>query len=1388
MSINRHIKSSLLCLILFFSPGSFSSAFAQVLLTDNFNDGNFTGWTIVDEGTVNAPSVWSASTGQMVHSSNIHDGNVDPAVLAKRGTFAWYGNGLGWSDYQVGLTLRSEDQDALGVMVRYQDPDNYYRFSWDRWRGYRRLVKVENGVFSLMAEDSVVYTEGQTYSIDIIANGDTLEVWIDGGQVFAVTDSGTTLTSGSVALYNWANNGGYFDNVVVDTIGTPPPTLPISDDFNDGNFIGWTAVDEGTISAPSAWSAATGTLVQSSNIYGGSTNGSVLPKPGTFLFYTNGSTWTDYQATFTMRSTDDDAVGMMVRYQDPNNYYRFSWDRQRTYRRLVKVENGVFSVLAQDSVAYTKGQTYAVDIQANGDTLLVSIDGVQVFAVTDGGTTLTTGSVALYSWANSGSFFDNVVVDTVGAPLQTLTVSVNGNGTVTSSPGGIDCPGDCTEAFTGGQSVTLTATPDAGATFLNWSGDCTGTSSTCVVPMTQARAVTAAFEVTPPQTLTVSVNGNGTVTSSPGGIDCPGDCTEAFTDGQSVTLTATPDAGATFLNWSGDCTGTSSTCVVPMTQARTVTAAFDVTPPPTFPISDDFNDGNFIGWTAVDEGTISAPSAWSAATGTLVQSSNIYGGSTNGSVLPKPGTFLFYTNGSTWTDYQATFTMRSTDDDAVGMMVRYQDPNNYYRFSWDRQRTYRRLVKVENGVFSVLAQDSVAYTKGQTYAVDIQANGDTLLVSIDGVQVFAVTDGGTTLTTGSVALYSWANSGSFFDNVVVDTVGAPLQTLTVSVNGNGTVTSSPGGIDCPGDCTEAFTGGQSVTLTATPDAGATFLNWSGDCTGTSSTCVVPMTQARAVTAAFEVTSPPTQLLSDDFNDGNFTGWTVVDEGTVNAPSVWSAASGQLVHSSNIHDGILDPAVLAKRGTFAWYGNGLGWSDYQVGLTLRSQDQDALGVMFRYQDPNNYYRFSWDRWRNYRRLVKVENGVFSLLAQDSVVYNVGQTYAMDVKAFGDRVEVWIDGNQVFAVTDGGTALTSGSIALYNWGNKGSHFDNVVVSAQDLQISSPQELDVITSSLVPIPATIAVTIQTVAIGIPSNGGVEFVVDGDDLNAVEDYTAPFELVTNLVPAEHTVTVYMIDSGGNRIQPNISDEVNFGVGDYYVGFGDSITSETGNHDDIPGDDTSSDGRNTGGGYQPILNDLLTNAKGYSHTVENEGVSGDESIDGVNRIASALAAHPNSNYFLILFGTNDSFLPVPSGQGINCTGLDLPSNDPGCPGTFKDNLQKIINAIVQSGKGPLLSKVPIRYGNCGGPSQCSPFPNAPTASENLFIDQQYNVAIDELRSFNSIEGALGNPLNPPDIYSYFEGTAVDGSGKSVEFDDFLHPNGTGYQSIANEWLDALTE
>ena len=157
----------------------------------------------------------------------------------------------------------------------------------------------------------------------------------------------------------------------------------------------------------------------------------------------------------------------------------------------------------------------------------------------------------------------------------TLTVSKNGtgSGTITTSPAGVDCGSDCTEAFDMGTAVSLIPTPASGSTFAGWSGDadCTDGNAT----MNADRSCTATFDVIPPNTLAVTLSGtgSGTVTSSPIGIACPGDCNEPYSVGTSVTLTATPDGVSTFGGWTGDADCADGT--VTMSAAVGCTATFD---------------------------------------------------------------------------------------------------------------------------------------------------------------------------------------------------------------------------------------------------------------------------------------------------------------------------------------------------------------------------------------------------------------------------------------------------------------------------------------------------------------------------------------------------------------------------------------------------------------------------------------------------------------------------------------------------------------------------------------------------------------------------------------------------------------------------------------------
>jgi Abnormal spindle-like microcephaly-assoc'd, ASPM-SPD-2-Hydin/Divergent InlB B-repeat domain len=187
----------------------------------------------------------------------------------------------------------------------------------------------------------------------------------------------------------------------------------------------------------------------------------------------------------------------------------------------------------------------------------------------------TSGLVTGTLTASAGAVTATAALRGVG--MHRVTIALHGPGRVTSVPTGIDCGASCTGLFLG--TVTLTASPDAGAHFTGWA-EC-GAQPTCAVPGNfPSVTLDASFVGADSKAIAIALAGDGKGrielrdSSSDNVITtCAASCTIYVAPGSEIALVAlTPE---TFGGWSGACTGSARDCNLgTIINDRAVTATF----------------------------------------------------------------------------------------------------------------------------------------------------------------------------------------------------------------------------------------------------------------------------------------------------------------------------------------------------------------------------------------------------------------------------------------------------------------------------------------------------------------------------------------------------------------------------------------------------------------------------------------------------------------------------------------------------------------------------------------------------------------------------------------------------------------------------------------------
>jgi hypothetical protein len=245
---------------------------------------------------------------------------------------------------------------------------------------------------------------GREYELTFVLEGPALRGYLDGVPLFVVDDY--EVLAGRIGIYTWGNAFAQFRNVAVYPAAPLVHRHLLDDPLQVEVVRRWMPLAEGDVDGPSAWSVVDGWMTQTSAIHdGGPANDP--DKPGTYNL-TGELDWQDYRLSVQMKSETTAGIGLMFRYRDSHNYYRFSMDAALGYRRLIRKAGGVVTVLWEDAVAYVSGQPYLATLDCVGHRITGYLNGLPLFSVEDDSN--AAGRIALYSWGNTAARFNEVRV------------------------------------------------------------------------------------------------------------------------------------------------------------------------------------------------------------------------------------------------------------------------------------------------------------------------------------------------------------------------------------------------------------------------------------------------------------------------------------------------------------------------------------------------------------------------------------------------------------------------------------------------------------------------------------------------------------------------------------------------------------------------------------------------------------------------------------------------------------------------------------------------------------------------------------------------------------------------------------------------------------------
>ena len=570
----------------------------------------------------------------------------------------------------------------------------------------------------------------------------------------------------------------------------------------------------------------------------------------------------------------------------------------------------------------------------------------------------------------------------VGAFDTTYVITIVANNGTTDVVSGSEYPK--------GAEIQITASGNLGYGFDNWTGDvdmADQTDNPLTIILDADKTITANFVETSTFILTVSDEGNGSVTFSPNPNN------GQFNSGDVVVLTPNPDVTYKFDKWTGDvdvANETDNPLTVTMNSGKNITASFTKRTDIWYDITETSFTNNFTGaMHSNDEVEWANNGGWTGIT--FSQNDNL----------------TIANAGKKWSDIHFKLLTTTVDVSSDAVLT--------FTLKSDKAYTYNVRLNDESGSWGGSSQSISINGDNQFHEYTIDFTGS---AGLDMTKIQSITwwyggqdDNFGTWVLSDLSLGSASTTTSYTLTIIKDPVSGG------EVSGGG-----------------VYDQDSVVSVTATPAVGYKFDNWSGASTSTAATIDIIMDSDKTLTAHFSAESSVTHTLTtlvDPAGAGlvSPSGSNVYNEGVeaevVATPNPgydfisWSGASTSSDDTVTISMDS-DKSLTATFG-IKTYTLSAGVNDNAYGTILLDPDQasyDHGSMVTLTALPAEGYKF--DNW---------SGGSTSSDSLITVTMDEDKSFTANfsIKAIGYTLTTMAD------PTDGGSVIPSGSNA-YNVGTE------------------------------------------------------------------------------------------------------------------------------------------------------------------------------------------------------------------------------------------------------------------------------------------------------------------------------------------------------------------